>query len=36
MGGTNEFKDGNQTKLVPTAECYGLDALETVKTNQHC
>ena len=27
-----EFKDEKQTKLVPTAECYGLDALETVKT----
>ena len=30
-----EFKDEKQAKLVPTAECYGLDALETVKT-QHC
>ena len=29
-----EFKDEKQAKLVPTAECYGLDALETVKT-QH-
>ena len=24
---------GSQTKLVPTAEGYGLDALETVKTS---
>ena len=30
--GKYEFKDEKQTKLVPTAECYGLDALETVKT----
>ena len=33
--GKYEFKDEKQAKLVPTAECYGLDALETVKT-QHC
>ena len=26
-------KDEKQAKLVPTAECYGLDALETVKTS---
>ena len=31
--GKYEFKDEKQTKLVPTAECYGLDALETVKTS---
>ena len=29
--GKYEFKDEKQAKLVPTAECYGLDALETVK-----
>ena len=28
-----EFKDEKQTKLAPTTECYGLDALETV--NHH-
>ena len=28
-----ECKDEKQTKLAPTAECYGLDALETVKTS---
>ena len=27
------FKDEKQAKLVLTAECYGLDALETVKTS---
>ena len=31
--GNYEFKDEKQAKLVPTAECYGLDALETVKTS---
>ena len=31
--GKYEFKDEKQTKLVPSAECYGLDALETVKTS---
>ena len=31
--GKNEFKDEKQTKLVPTTECYVLDALETVKTS---
>ena len=31
--GKYEFKDEKQTKLVPTTECYGLDALETVKTS---
>ena len=31
--GKYEFKDDKQTKLVPTAVCYGLDALETVKTS---
>ena len=31
--GKCEFKDEKQAKLVPTAECYGLDALETVKTS---
>ena len=31
--GKYEFKDEKQAKLVPTAECYGLDALETVKTS---
>ena len=31
--GKYEFKDEKQTKLVPTAECYSLDALETVKTS---
>ena len=31
--GEYEFKDEKQAKLVPTAECYGLDALETVKTS---
>ena len=31
--GKHEFKDEKQTSLVPTAECYGLDALETVKTS---
>ena len=29
--GKYEFQDEKQAKLVPTAECYGLDALETVK-----
>ena len=29
--GKYEFKDEKEAKLVPTAECYGLDALETVK-----
>ena len=28
-----EFRDEKQTKLAPTAECYGLDALETVNTS---
>ena len=28
-----ELKDEKQAKLVPTAECYGLNALETVKTS---
>ena len=31
--GKYEFKDEKQVKLVPTAECYGLDSLETVKTS---
>ena len=31
--GKYEFKDEKQAKLVPTAECYGLDALETVNTS---
>ena len=31
--GKYEFKDEKQAKLVPTAECYGLDALDTVKTS---
>ena len=31
--GSYEFKDENQAKLVPIAECYGLDALEIVKTS---
>ena len=31
--GKYEFKDEKQVKLVPTAECYGLDALETLKTS---
>ena len=31
--GKYELKDEKQVKLVPTAECYGLDALETVKTS---
>ena len=31
--GKYEFKDEKQAKLLPTAECYGLDALETVKTS---
>ena len=31
--GEYEFKDEKQAKLVPTAECYGFDALETVKTS---
>ena len=31
--GKYEFKAEKQAKLVPTAECYGLDALETVKTS---
>ena len=30
--GKYEFKDEKQTKLVPIAECYGLNALETVNT----
>ena len=29
-----EFKDETQMKLAPTAECYGLDALETVNTGE--
>ena len=28
-----EFKDEKQIKLVPIADCYVLDALETVKTS---
>ena len=31
--GKYEFKDEKQAKLVPTAKCYGLYALETVKTS---
>ena len=31
--GKYEFKDEKQMKLAPTAECYGLDALETVNTS---
>ena len=31
--GKYEIKDKKQAKLVPTVECYGLDALETVKTS---
>ena len=31
--GRYDFKDEKQTKLAPTAECYGLDALETVNTS---
>ena len=31
--GKYEFKDEKQAKLVPTAQCYGLDALATVKTS---
>ena len=31
--GKYEFKNEKQTKLAPTAECYGLDAAETVKTS---
>ena len=31
--GKYEFKDDKQTKLAPTAECYGLDAVETVNTS---
>ena len=31
--GKYEFKDEKQMKLAATAECYGLDALETVKTS---
>ena len=31
--GKYEFKDEKQAKLVPTAKCYGLDALETEKTS---
>ena len=31
--GKYEFKDEKQAKLVPTAECHGLDALETVQTS---
>ena len=31
--GKYEFKDEKQAKLVPTAECYGLDAMENVKTS---
>ena len=30
--GKYEFKDEKQTELAPIAECYGLDALETVNT----
>ena len=33
--GKYEFQDEKQAKLVPTAECYGLDALENVK-KKHC
>ena len=32
MGSTNS-RTKKQAKLAPTAECYGLDALETVKTS---
>ena len=32
MGSTNS-RDEKQAKFVPTAECYGLDALETVKNS---
>ena len=31
--GKYEFKDEKQINLAPTAECYGLDALETVNTS---
>ena len=31
--GKYEFKDETQMKLAPTAECYGLDAVETVNTS---
>ena len=31
--GKYEFKDEKQATLVPTAECYGLDALDRVKTS---
>ena len=31
--GKYEFKDEKRTKRAPTAECYGLDALETVNTS---
>ena len=31
--GEYEFKDEKQAKLAPTAECYGLDAPETVNTS---
>ena len=31
--GKYKFKDEKQAKFVPTAECYGLDDLETVKTS---
>ena len=31
--GKYEFKDEKQTKFAPTAECYALDALETVNTS---
>ena len=30
--GKYEFRRDHQTKLVPTAECYGLEVLETVNT----
>ena len=32
--GKYEFKDEKQRKLAPTAECYGLDALETANTGE--
>ena len=31
--GKYEFKRGDQTKLVPTCECYGLEVVETVNTS---
>ena len=33
--GKYEFKDEKRASLVPTAECYGLDALETLKTVEY-